>query len=53
MFRTLQAAMNAMARSTSTPDQSSSMLLMAKAQYVVRISESPPCPGSVKKLTEA
>jgi hypothetical protein len=50
MFRTLHAEMNSIARGISTPDQSSNMLLMAKAQYVIRISESPPCPGSVKKL---
>jgi hypothetical protein len=50
IFHTLQEAMNAIARSTSTPDQSSSMLLIAKAQYVVRRSESPPCAGSVEKL---
>ena len=49
-FHTLHEATNIRARSTSTPDQSSSILLMAKAQYVARRSESPPCPGSVEKL---
>lgn len=46
---TLHEAMKAFARSTSTPDQSFSMLLMAKAQYTVRRSDSVPC-GVVRKL---
>jgi hypothetical protein len=48
---TLQVATNASARGTSTPDQSLSMLLMAKAQYKVRKSFSL-LPGTVEKLAE-
>lgn len=46
---TLQLAMKALDRSTSTPDQSFSMLLMANAQYTVRRSESV-FPGAAEKL---
>jgi hypothetical protein len=49
IYHTLHAAINLRARLTFTPDQLFSMLLMAKAQYEVRRSESL-LPGVVEKL---
>ena len=46
---TLHVEINDIARGTFTPDQSSSILLIAKAQYKVRRSDSL-LPGTVEKL---